>query len=179
MLSPINSAQPDLSKAIAFAKAAHGDQLRNYTGEPYINHPLTVATITSLAEGCDKEMLEASILHDVLEDTEVTTDGLIERFGVRVTMLVVELTDVSTYADGNRATRKALDRERLGAVSPKAQTIKLADLIHNTESITDHDPKFAKIYMAEKRELLKVLTKGDKMLHRVASAMVADYYGTH
>ncbi len=49
-----------------------------------------------------------------------------------------------------------------------AQTIKLADLISNTRSIVERDPKFAVTYLAEKRELLKVLTDGDPALYRMA-----------
>ena len=53
--------------------------------------------------------------------------------------------------------------------------MKLADLISNTRSIVEHDPNFAKIYMAEKALLLKVLVRGNKELFAKASALVAAY----
>lgn len=71
--------------------------------------------------------------------------------------MVDMLTDVSRPEDGNRAARKKLDREHLAKATPEVKTIKLADLIHNTESIVAHDPKFAEVYLEEKRALLSVL----------------------
>jgi hypothetical protein len=49
--------------------------------------------------------------------------------------------------------------------------VKLADLISNTSSIARHDPAFARVYLAEKRELLTVLTRGNATLHAVATAL--------
>ena len=54
----------------------------------------------------------------------------------------------------------------------EAQTIKLADLISNSKSIMEHDPKFAVTYLEEKRLLLEVLTKGDKKLMDIAKSLV-------
>jgi len=61
-----------------------------------------------------------------------------------------------------------MDRDRLSKASASVQTIKVADMIDNTESIVAHDPKFAKIYLEEKRLLLDVLTKADASLVDVA-----------
>lgn len=162
--------------AYSFAKDAHGDQKRKYTGEPYINHPVEVAGIVaSVTDDC--EMICAALLHDVIEDTDKTGFDLMKAgFGAGITNLVVELTDVSKPEDGNRATRKALDRDHLRNVSDRAKTIKLADLIHNTGSITEHDKEFAKVYMAEKKELLGVLVGGDGRLLERAINLVEYYY---
>ena len=84
-------------------------------------------------------MVAAAWLHDVLEDTLVSQQELTVAFGDPVVRLVLELTDVSRPTDGNRATRKAIDRDHLANASPDAQTIKLADLIDNAESIIEHD----------------------------------------
>ena len=65
-------------------------------------------------------------------------------FGPKIAKLVVELTDVSVQ-DGNRKTRKAIDRDKLAGVSAEAQTIKYADLISNGKDIGQNDPKFAKV----------------------------------
>jgi (p)ppGpp synthase/HD superfamily hydrolase len=109
-------------------------------------------------------MIAAALLHDVVEDTHVTLDQIEDRFGNEVAELVGWLTDISRPEDGNRRTRKALDRFHSADAPAEAQTIKLADLIHNTISIAEHDPNFWKVYREEKIELLKVLTKGDKTL---------------
>jgi (p)ppGpp synthase/HD superfamily hydrolase len=109
-------------------------------------------------------MLVAAVLHDVVEDTPVELTEIKEEFGPVVATYVDGLTDVSRPEDGNRAERKALDRDHTAEQSAEVQTIKLADLIHNTASIEQHDPSFYKVYKREKIELLKVLTKGDLTL---------------
>lgn len=144
-------------KAVLFATAAHDQQRRKYTGEPYIMHPLEVADILVRYGADDGEMVVAAVLHDVLEDTEATAEQVEGLFGARVRKLVEEVTDVSKLEDGNRAIRKALDREHIARASPEAKTVKLADLISNTRSIAKHDKDFAKVYLPEKRLLLNVM----------------------
>jgi (p)ppGpp synthase/HD superfamily hydrolase len=137
----------------------HAGQKRNYTFEPYFKHLEAVANIVAAA-GADEATIAAAYLHDTLEDTDTTVAELIHEFGVEVTMIVVELTDQYTHAAYpkiNRATRKAMETERLATVSAKAKLIKRADLADNTVSIVDHDPRFATVYLREKHELLKVL----------------------
>ena len=155
-------------KALTFATAAHAavGQLRKYTNEPYIVHPIEVAGIVAEVPGATDEMIAAAYLHDVVEDTGVTIELIKKEFGDEVAELVGWLTDVSRPDHGNRAQRKAVDRAHTAGASAAAQTIKLADLISNTRSIVEHDEKFAKTYLAEKRLLLEVLTKGDKDLWR-------------
>ena len=65
-------------------------------------------------------------------------------FGPKIAKLVVELTDVSKPEDGNRKTRKAIDRDKLAGVSAEAQTIKYADLTSNGRDIGQNDPKLRK-----------------------------------
>ncbi len=69
-----------------------------------------------------------------------------------------------------------MDRQHLAGASSEGKSIKLADLISNSKSITQHDANFAKVYMSEKRELLAVLKGGDSQLHRQASEIVNKYY---
>lgn len=152
-----------VKQAIAFARVAHGEQVRKYTGEEYYNHPIEVAEIVATVRH-DTNMYIAAILHDTVEDTVATIEDIELFFGSDVATLVGELTDVSTPADGNRAARKAKDREHLSKASWRAQTIKYADLLSNTASITKHDPKFAVTYLREKAELLEVMQDGDPEL---------------
>jgi (p)ppGpp synthase/HD superfamily hydrolase len=153
-------------KALRFAHNAHqnrhagGPQKRKYTGEDYIVHPVEVAALVAEYTN-DKHMIAAAVLHDVLEDTEVTFAELQAEFGADVANLVQELTNASVGQQGNRKARKRMDLEKLAKVSARAQTIKCADSLSNTVSIAENDPKFAKVYLPEMKALLAVLTKAD------------------
>lgn len=158
-----------VERARVFATAAHAarGQKRKYTGEDYIVHPKEVVAIVQSVSHTPA-MLAAAWLHDVLEDTEVTPDQLREEFGDEVTELVLWLTDVSKPGDGNRATRKALDRQHTAQAPAEAQTVKLADVISNVSSIIQHDEAFARVYVDEKKQLLAVMTRGDATLIKIA-----------
>lgn len=158
-----------------FAIEAHGDQKRKYTNEPYINHPMAVAALIT-AVGAPSKVIAAALLHDVVEDTDATIVQIRREFGTMIGDLVWEVTDVSRPHHGKRKVRKEMDRQHVAKASPWGQTIKLADLIDNGNNIALRDPHFAPIYMAEKRALLKVLTKGDQQLFWIASAIVNGYY---
>ncbi len=160
-------------KARLFATAAHAavGQRRKYTFEPYIVHPIEVAKIVQEVGGTPA-MICAAYLHDVLEDTKVEKYILIEEFGTLVADMVVWLTKVEV--PGNRAARKAAEVIRLARAPEEVHTIKLADLISNTPTIVKYDPAFAVVYLKEKRELLTVLTKGDRGLLELAHNMIDD-----
>jgi (p)ppGpp synthase/HD superfamily hydrolase len=97
-------------------------------------------------------------------------------FGACIARLVRELTAISTPDDGDRATRKALDRTHAAQASAAAQTIKAADLISNLRTVEARDPQFAAVYMREKRLLLEVLTRADERLRRDVRALIEDYF---
>ena len=163
--------EKDIDRALAFATIAHADQKRKYTGQPYIVHPVEVMQIVKSVPH-DEAMLIAALLHDVVEDTDVTLDEIRTSFGDDVASLVDDLTDVSKPEDGNRKLRKAMDREHSGNSSARAQTIKLADLISNSSDILENDPHFAKVYLAEKELLLEVLTLGNDELRKKAATFL-------
>ena len=158
-----------VEKARIFAIAAHSavKQVRKYTGEPYWMHPIEVMNIVKTVEHTD-EMLAASLLHDTVEDTGVTQDIIDYEFGNLIGNYVFWLTDQTKPADGNRATRKKMDADRLAEAPNEVATIKYADLISNTKSIVEHDPTFAKTYLAEKAYLLSVMNKGNPHLYQLA-----------
>ena len=165
---------PLIERAMAFAREKHKDQLRKYTLIPYWTHVEDVADLVAGVTD-DERVIAAAILHDTVEDTDTTLNELADAFGARVASLVDELTD--RYADpalGNRAKRKAKECERLAMVSIEAMTIKLADLIDNTKTITFYDPKFAPTYLKEKAALLEVLKAGDPTLWKLASEQVKE-----
>jgi (p)ppGpp synthase/HD superfamily hydrolase len=164
-----------VEKARIFATAAHSAvaQLRKYTGEPYIVHPAEVVSIVRTVEHTD-EMLAAAWLHDVVEDTGVTIEVIRAEFGDEVAELVGWLTDVSRPEDGPRWFRKKKDREHTAEAPARAHTIKLADLISNSKSIMEYDPRFAKTYLEEKRLLLEVMTRGDSFLMSEARKYIGE-----
>lgn len=145
-----------IQQAYEFAKNAHEGQVRKFTGNPYIGHPVEVAEILSEYSD-DPEVIAAGLLHDVVEDTDHTLDEIRELFGDRVATLVENMTDVSKPEDGNRATRRAIDREHSSKSTPDGKLIKLCDVYANTRDILDADKKFARMYVAEKLLLIKVL----------------------
>ena len=152
-----------LRETIGFAACAHRKQKRKYTGEPYVNHCQNVAFIV-YDYTSDVDVLKAAVLHDTVEDTDVTAQEIAEVFGERVAHLVLEVTDVSHPEDGNREARKRLDRDHVARCSAEGATIKLADLIDNTSSIVRYDKGFARNYLQEKAALLEVLKHGDAEL---------------
>ena len=164
--------------ALMFASGAHAGigQLRKYTNEPYIVHPIGVAELLSVyVPDVTEEMIAAALLHDVVEDTKVSIELITSLFGNEVSQLVYELTNKSSINDGNRATRARKDKEFLATVSAEAQTIKIADLIHNTSSITQFDQAFAEIYLKEKSLLLDVLIKASPVILEVARAQLNEH----
>ena len=158
-----------VDRARDFARAAHGSvgQLRKYSGQPYEEHLRRVAEMVAAVTD-DAEMIAAAWLHDVVEDTPTTIEEVEREFGAGVRELVDALTDVSRPQDGNRAARKALDRVHLGKASPRAQTVKLADLIDNCQDICRHNPRFGRVFVTEMAALLDVLGAGDATLMKRA-----------
>lgn len=150
-------------RARQFAEQYHAGQVRKYTGEPYITHPAAVAALVRSVPHTP-EMLAAAWLHDVVEDTPATLTDIHFLFGPVVAGYVESLTKISHANDGLRHHRTAKDREHLAKASPEAKTIKLADIIDNVSSITERDPKFASLYLEEKRLLLPLLREGDTTL---------------
>jgi (p)ppGpp synthase/HD superfamily hydrolase len=155
-------------RAMMFAREAHKEQRRKYTNNPYSDHLAEVAGIVATVAGryASYEVLIATAwLHDVVEDQGVHGIYLEREFGPTVREGVMLLSDLET---GNRTERKAASRARLATAPAWVQTIKCADLISNTSSIVMHDPKFAVVYLEEKRLLLDVLTKADARLLELA-----------
>jgi (p)ppGpp synthase/HD superfamily hydrolase len=159
-----------------FATAAHAavGQLRKYTHEPYWTHTREVAAMVAALPGATEAMVAAAHLHDVVEDTGVTMETVRDEFGPEVANLVSWLTDVSKPSQGNREFRKSIDRAHTAQASAEAQTIKCMDLCSNTRSIAQHDARFARTYLVEKRLLLEVMTRAWPEALEQAYAAVSD-----
>jgi len=161
-------------EAMRFARHVHAGQERKYTGNPYADHLAEVAGIVATVIAADWDVpdevaIATAWLHDCVEDQGVTGSELAYRFGSIVADGVFALSDLE---QGRRAERKAASRERLAAAPGWVHTIKVADLISNTSSIVKHDPKFALVYLEEKRLLLDVLTKADPRLLEMARSQI-------
>ena len=163
-----------LDRAIEFATQAHQGQYRKYTAEPYITHPLRVMEIVKSVPGHTKEMLVAAVLHDVVEDTDVTLSDIKSEFGDQVARLVSYLTDISVPEDGNRLKRKRKDAEWYAQGPAEAQTIKVADFIDNTRDIAQHAPKFWETYKMEKLYALDLLQEADVDLWHQAHIQIKE-----
>ena len=163
-----------LERAIQFATKAHEGQYRKYTHDPYITHPLAVMEIVKGVPGHTEEMLVAAVLHDVVEDTDVSLMEIQEEFGDAVSDLVLHLTDISTPEDGNRLKRKRKDAEWYAQGSAEAQTIKVADFIDNTRDIAQNDPRFWEIYKMEKLYALDLLQEADTDLWHQAHIQIKE-----
>lgn len=156
------------SQYLAIGAHAGRGHLRKYTGVPYYRHCEAVADIVAGVIPEEYAAIGAAWLHDTIEDTEIRAATIEHWTNKHIATLVLEVTDVSLPEHGNRAIRKALDRQHLAKASSLGQTIKLADLIDNTTSIVSHDPGFARIYLREKEELLGVLSRGHPVLRERA-----------
>lgn len=161
--------------AMTFARQIHRDQRRKYTCNPYADHLAEVAGIAMSSGWHHPEIhpdrfMAVAWLHDSREDQGISHELLAERFGEDVARGVTLLSDLEP---GNRAERKAAARERLANAPGWVQTIKCADLISNTGSIVQNDPKFAIVYLAEARALLDVLGRADSRLRDLARTLCA------
>jgi GTP pyrophosphokinase len=125
-----------LQKAIVFSGRAHKGQVRR-SGEPYLSHPLEVAA--QLADmNLDPMTLAAGLLHDVLEDTEVTADELREGFGKDVAALVEGVTKISRVQETSPELQRAETiRKIILAMTDDLRVIfiKLADRLHNLRTL--------------------------------------------
>ena len=135
-----------VKRAVEVAKNAHEGQFRK-TGEPYIVHPLAVKKI--LEEwGMDEDTIIAGILHDTVEDTDLTLDDIRKEFGDSVAFLVDGVTKLSTARDGMRdidtylpATKDNFLRLMIALGDDiRVLIIKLADRLHNLRTLSALPP---------------------------------------
>ncbi len=125
-----------LEEAYHFSDAAHHGQLRK-SGEPYISHPVAVAEILSQWQ-LDAQTLVAALLHDVVEDTEVSTDDISNRFGKPVADLVDGVSKLDRIEFQSQQDAQAENfRKMLLAMARdvRVMLIKLADRLHNMRTL--------------------------------------------
>ena len=119
--------------AFETAKNAHGNQVRK-SGEPYIFHPLKVARIVSEEIGLGATSIIAALLHDVVEDTNITIDDVEILFGKEVSKIVDGLTKISKLSKDKRVSIQAENfKKMLLSINDDVRVIliKIADRLHN------------------------------------------------
>ncbi|MFE9053961.1 RelA/SpoT family protein [Streptomyces mutabilis] len=123
-----------LRRAYVLAESSHRGQMRK-SGEPYITHPLAVTLI--LAElGAETTTLTASLLHDTVEDTDVTLDQVGEQFGAEVRYLVDGVTKLEKVDYGAAAEPETFRKMLLATGNDvRVMSIKLADRLHNMRTL--------------------------------------------
>jgi RelA/SpoT family (p)ppGpp synthetase len=126
----------EITKAYSVAKKLHKGQVR-YNGDPYITHPVEVAKILA-AMKMDYQSIVAALLHDVLEDTEVSQDELVEKFGSTVYDLVDGVSKLKQIKCDSREEAQAENlRKMMLAMAKDVRVIlvKLADRLHNMRTL--------------------------------------------
>jgi GTP diphosphokinase / guanosine-3',5'-bis(diphosphate) 3'-diphosphatase len=127
-----------LLKTMSYSAEAHKHQTRK-SGGAYINHPIRVAESLAKAGVEDSLPLQIALLHDTIEDTEVTYEDLEREFGKEVADGVVELSDDKSL---DKAERKALTITHAPHLSRASALVKIADNCDNCNGILgDHPPQ--------------------------------------
>jgi (p)ppGpp synthase/HD superfamily hydrolase len=111
----------------------HAGQRQKVNGHPYVEHSILVASDVGRA-GFEPEMVAAALLHDIVEDSDVTVEELRERFGDKVATLVEAMTDEAVDVEPYEL-RKSLHRERVVEAGPEAAAIFAADKLNNVRAL--------------------------------------------
>jgi (p)ppGpp synthase/HD superfamily hydrolase len=123
---PFAVARPGVRAAVAWAAELHASQRRDVDEAPYILHPLEVAALLS-GRGFDDEVVQAGVLHDVVEDTGATIEQVRRRFGARVATIVAAVTEDASITDFT--LRKSALRRQMAAAGTDAHAVYAADKI--------------------------------------------------
>ena len=142
-----------VNKAFYFACEAHKDQRRR-TGEPYIYHPIEVATIAAHDIGLGRTSIICALLHDVVEDTQYTLDDIKEMFGEKVSRVVDGLTKFDNL-EGAESAQAENFKKVISSLTYDIRVvlIKLSDRLHNMRTL-DSMPKHKQLKIASETTYL-------------------------
>ncbi len=119
------------------AKQAHNGQKRKIGGD-YITHPIAVAEIAQ-QYGADQETMHACLLHDVVEDTNITLEEIANRYGQKIAFLVYGVTKAKTKEKTFKKIKVCVEQDK------RVILVKLADRMHNILTM-DNSEKFKKTW---------------------------------
>ena len=143
-----------IAMAYRLAEKAHGGQQRQ-SGEPYISHPLAVAGIL-VGLGMDSDCICAALLHDVVEDTDITLEVLQKKFGHDVALMVDGVTKIKKLSFASKEDKQSENiRKMLLAMSEDIRVIiiKLADRLHNIRTLQFKSPEKQRLIALETMEI--------------------------
>lgn len=152
------------AKKIATFK--HQGQIRKFDGSPYIVHPERVARRAKYFTN-DPATIQASFLHDTLEDTKTTHEEIKQVFGTEVADLVQELTSKKSGLDKYGKTDYLI--HKMNNMSPKAQLIKSLDRLDNISDFPTAPKKFVDKYLKQTEELLANVKPKNNKVARIFS----------
>lgn len=137
-----------IRKAFDLALEAHKD-MRRKSGEPYIYHPIAVARIAAEEIGLGTTSLVCALLHDVVEDTEITLEAIRKDFGDKVANIIDGLTKISGYFGQSNSPQAENFKHMLLTLSDDVRVIliKLCDRLHNMRTL-DHMSKKGQLKIA-------------------------------
>ncbi len=151
-----------IEAAFRVADEAHKDQMR-LAGDPYITHPIEVASI--LADmSLDSDSITAALLHDVVEDTDVTLDDIRARFGKDVADLVDGVTKLGRIPYSSKEEQQIENLRKMFLAMAKdirVLLIKLADRLHNMRTISSMRPE------KQREKALETLEVYSPLAHRL------------
>lgn len=125
----------EIRKAFEMAMAAHKD-MRRKSGEPYIYHPLAVARIAAEEIGLGTTSIVCALLHDVVEDTDITLEDISKEFGDKVANIIDGLTKISGVFDTNSPQAENFRKMLLTMANDvRVILIKLCDRLHNMRTL--------------------------------------------
>ena len=129
-----------VEEAFYFAANAHSKQRRR-SGEPYIYHPIAVATIAAEDIGLGRTSIVCALLHDVVEDTEFTLDDIRQQFGDKVALVIDGLTKLDK-ADNAESLQAENFKKIINTLNQDVRVvlIKLADRLHNMRTLSSMPP---------------------------------------
>ncbi len=135
-------ARKQIRKAFDFAREAHKNHRRK-SGEPYIYHPIAVAQIVFEEIGLGATSVVCALLHDVVEDTDVTLDEISSHFGEEVARIIDGLTKISDIFDQTTSVQAENFRKMLLTLSDDVRVIliKLGDRLHNMRTLESLPPR--------------------------------------
>jgi len=164
-----------MMEALEFSSFAHKDQQRKGAQIPYISHPFGVALLLQQA-GYGENVIIAGILHDIVEDTEYTSEDIALKFGSEIAILVAGVTEDKTIISPTERHQKYLDTIKNS--SAEVNAISAADMLYNRLSTIKDLKNGVNIYeilKTNKEEYLKIGYKRLAIIkEKVNNSLISD-----